>query len=38
MTLGWLAARILNLGEPYDPDLIETRRIGPDRYAPRPRG
>ena len=38
MTLGWLAARILKLGEPYDPDLIETQRIGPDSYAPRPRG
>ncbi|HTG34194.1 MAG TPA: hypothetical protein VLB76_14795 [Thermoanaerobaculia bacterium] len=38
MTLGWLAARIFKLGEPYDPDLIETQRIGPDSYAPRPRG
>lgn len=37
LTLSWLAARIFNLGQPYDPDLIETRRIGPDRYAPRPR-
>ena len=38
MTLGWLAARIFKLGEPHDPDLIETRRIGPDSYVPRPRG
>ncbi len=38
MTLGWLAARIFNLGEPHDPDIIETRQIGPDRYVPRPRG
>jgi hypothetical protein len=38
MTLGWLAARIFKLGEPHDPDIIETRQIGPDRYVPRPRG
>ncbi len=38
LTLGWLAARIFKLGEPYDPDLIETNQIGPDTYAPRPRG
>lgn len=38
LTLAWLAARLFNLGEPHDPDLIETRQIGPDRYAPRPRG
>jgi hypothetical protein len=37
LTLSWLAARIFNLGQPYDPDVIETRQIGPDRYAPRPR-
>ena len=37
LTLAWLAARIFNLGQPYDPDVIETRRVGPDRYAPRPR-
>jgi hypothetical protein len=37
LTLSWLAARIFNLGRPYDPNLIETRRVGPDRYAPRPR-
>lgn len=38
LTLAWLAARLFNLGEPHDPDLIETRQVGPDRYAPRPRG
>jgi hypothetical protein len=35
LTLAWLAARWFNLGQPYDPDLIETERIGPGRYAPR---
>jgi hypothetical protein len=35
LTLSWLAARIFNLGQPYDPNVIETRQIGPDRYAPR---
>lgn len=37
LTLSWIAARVFNLGQPYDPDVIETRQIGPDRYAPRPR-
>jgi hypothetical protein len=37
LTLAWIGARLFNLGQPYDPDLIETRQIGPDRYAPRPR-
>ena len=37
LTLAWLAARLFNLGQPYDPNLIETRRVAPDRYAPRPR-
>ena len=37
LTLSWIAARVFNLGQAYDPDLIETRQIGPDRYAPRPR-
>jgi hypothetical protein len=37
LTLAWLAARIFNLGRPYDPNTIETRQIGPDRYVPRPR-
>ncbi len=38
LTIAWLAARIFHLGEPHDPDLIETRQIGPDTYVPRPRG
>ena len=38
LTIAGLAARVLNLGQPHDPDLIETRQIGPDRYVPRPRG
>ena len=38
LTIAWLAARVLNLGQPHDPDLIETRQIGPDQYVPRPRG
>ena len=37
LTLSWIAARVFNLGQPYDPDVIETRQIGPDQYAPRPR-
>jgi hypothetical protein len=35
LTIAWLAARMFNLGQPYDPDLIETVRVGPGRYAPR---
>lgn len=35
LTLAWFAARFLNLGEPYDPSLIETERVAPGRYAPR---
>jgi hypothetical protein len=37
LTIAWFAARALKLGKPYDPNLIETRRTGPDSYAPRPR-
>ena len=37
LTLAWLAARIFKLGQPYDPNIIETRRVEPDRYVPRPR-
>jgi hypothetical protein len=37
MTLAWFAARIFKLGQPYDPNVIETRRVEPDRYVPRPR-
>lgn len=36
LTLAWFAARALNLGQPYDPDLIETDRTGPNQYIPRP--
>ena len=36
LTIAWFAARIFNLGQPYDPNVIETHRIGTDRYAPRP--
>lgn len=37
LTLAWLAARYLNLGKPHDPNVIEAERIGPGRYAARPR-
>jgi hypothetical protein len=36
LTLAWLAARLFGLGQPYDPTVIETERIAPGRYAPRP--
>ncbi|HKV12405.1 MAG TPA: hypothetical protein VJ725_29950 [Thermoanaerobaculia bacterium] len=36
LTIAWFAARALNLGEPFDPDLIETDRTGPNQYVPRP--
>jgi hypothetical protein len=36
MTLAWIAARTFKLGQAVDPDVIETERIGPDSYAPRP--
>lgn len=36
LTLAWLLARALNLGEPYDPTVIETRQVGPDRYEVKP--
>jgi hypothetical protein len=36
LTLAWIAARVFGLGQPYDPTLIETERIAPGRYAPRP--
>jgi hypothetical protein len=37
LTLAWLAARFFKLGRPPDPHLIETDRVGPGRYAPRPK-
>ena len=36
MTIAWLAARAFNLGRVYDPNVIETQRVGPNEYAPRP--
>jgi hypothetical protein len=44
LTIAWIAARVFKLGqpslprEPRDPDVIETRRIEPGRYVPKPRG
>jgi hypothetical protein len=35
LTLAWFAARALKLGEPADPNVIETERVGPHQYAPR---
>ncbi|HYG62221.1 MAG TPA: hypothetical protein VEL74_06545 [Thermoanaerobaculia bacterium] len=34
LTLAWIAARTLGLGRPYDPNVIETERVG-DSYIPR---
>lgn len=36
LTIGWIAARVLNLGRPYDPDIIETREVRPGQFVPRP--
>ncbi len=38
LTLAWFAARMFKLGQPYDPEVIETRRIEPGHYVPKPRG
>ena len=35
LTIAWAAARLFNLGRVYDPDVIETRQVGPNEYAPR---
>lgn len=35
LTIAWLAARMLNLGRAYDPDVIETVQVGPNEFAPR---
>lgn len=35
LTIAWFAARLLNLGRAYDPNVIETRQVGPNEYAPR---
>jgi hypothetical protein len=43
-SIAWIAARVFKLGTPHglgtphEPDVIETRQIGPDTYVPRPRG
>ena len=37
LTIAWFAARTFNLGRVYDPDVIETRQVGPNEYAPRSR-
>lgn len=36
LTIAWIAARVLNLGDRIDPDLLETRRVGEGRYEVRP--
>jgi len=36
LTIAWLLARIFKLGLPKDPNVIETERVGPGRYAARP--
>lgn len=38
LTIAWFAARWLNLGQPYDPDVIEAQRVAPGRYVARPGG
>jgi hypothetical protein len=37
LTLAWLASRVLGLGQVIDPSVIETERVGPAHYAPKPR-
>ncbi len=32
LTIAWIAARVLGLGEEIDPHLIQTHRVGPGRY------
>jgi len=36
LTIAWIAARALNLGEPIDPNLLEARRVGEARYEVTP--
>ena len=38
LTIAWFVARFLNLGQTYDPNLIEAKRVGPGRYVARPDG
>lgn len=35
LTLAWILSRTLGIGEPFDPDLIETEEVAPGRYEPR---
>ena len=35
LTLAWIAARVFQLGRPYDPSVLETEQVGPGHYAPR---
>jgi hypothetical protein len=35
LTVAWLLAHLFQWGQPYDPDVIETERVGPGRYAAR---
>ena len=35
LTIAWFIARVFKLGQPIDPDIIETERIGPNEYVPR---
>lgn len=37
LTIAWIAARVLKLGRAYDPNVIETRKVGANEYAPRAR-
>jgi hypothetical protein len=36
LTIAWLAARVFKLGQAYDPNVLETERIGPNEYVARP--
>jgi hypothetical protein len=37
LTIAWIAARVLKLGRAYDPNVIETQKVGPNEYTPRVR-
>jgi hypothetical protein len=36
LTIAWIAARALNLGDEIDPSLLEAQRVGDGRYEVRP--
>jgi hypothetical protein len=36
LTIAWFAARLFQLGRPYDPDVLEAEQIGPNEYVARP--